>query len=244
MKPTYLCIGVQKGGTTSLINYLNIHPEIYMLFGELHFFDKNYNDGIENYEKNFKTSKKIIGEKTPIYCYDKKSIDRIYNHYPNIKLIIFLREPISRAYSQWNMYQTLIKNHPNTNKSFIDCINSDLQQNIDIQNESDILQRGYYYNQIKYILNIFPKKNLYIGISEEIKKNKNLEYNKIYKFLGASGGIQIKQNLDNHIGFYNSKIKIEDAQFLYKIYKPHIEKLYTLLGRRIESWDNYYSTIN
>ena len=30
MKPKYICIGVQKGGTCSLIKYLNLHPEIYM----------------------------------------------------------------------------------------------------------------------------------------------------------------------------------------------------------------------
>ena len=33
---------------------------------------------------------------------NKKYIDRIYKHYPNIKLIIILREPIQRAFSHWN----------------------------------------------------------------------------------------------------------------------------------------------
>lgn len=34
MKLDYLCIGVQKSGTNSLINYMNHHPEIYMADGE------------------------------------------------------------------------------------------------------------------------------------------------------------------------------------------------------------------
>ncbi len=39
VKPNFLCIGVQKSGTTSLINYLNQHPKIFIKDGELHFFD-------------------------------------------------------------------------------------------------------------------------------------------------------------------------------------------------------------
>ena len=110
MKPNYICIGVQKGGTSSLINYLNLHPEIYMERREKHFFDRKLSDGelsdkdIKKYEESFKTTKPIVGEKTPSYCYLRYAIDRIYNYDKNMKLIIILREPISRAFSEYNMY--------------------------------------------------------------------------------------------------------------------------------------------
>ena len=109
MKPNYLCIGVQKGGTSSLNSYMNYHPQIYMVRGERHFFDTKLSDGeltkkdIEIYENSFKTNKLIIGEKTPSYNYLRYAMDRIYNYDKNIKLIILLREPISRAFSQFNM---------------------------------------------------------------------------------------------------------------------------------------------
>ena len=109
MKPNFICIGAQKGGTTSLIKYLNYHPKIYMKQGECHFFDRSLSDGpltkqdIKKYENSFTTKKRIIGEKTPSYSYLKYAIDRIYNYDKNIKLIFLLREPISRAYSQYNM---------------------------------------------------------------------------------------------------------------------------------------------
>ena len=45
MKPNYICIGAQKGGTCSLIRYLNYHPKIYMKGGESHFFDRPLNNG-------------------------------------------------------------------------------------------------------------------------------------------------------------------------------------------------------
>ena len=108
MKPSYIIIGVQKSATTSAIVYLNQHPKIFCNWGELHFFDDNekYRNGIQWYEnklaENNKYNKKIIGVKTPFYIFSKKSIDRIYKHYPNIKLIIFLRDPVTRAFSQYN----------------------------------------------------------------------------------------------------------------------------------------------
>ena len=101
MKPNYICIGVQKGGTTSLINYLNIHPDIHMQSGEKHFFDRKLSEGkltkedIEKYEKQFKTNKLIVGEKTPSYCYLRYAIDRIYDYDKNIKLIILQFDTIS-----------------------------------------------------------------------------------------------------------------------------------------------------
>ena len=75
VKPTFLCIGVQKSGTTSLINYMNENPDIYMHDNEKHFFDKPNkinitSQDIEIYENSFITDKPIVGEKTPSYNYD------------------------------------------------------------------------------------------------------------------------------------------------------------------------------
>lgn len=55
MKPTFLIIGAQKGGTTPGIWYLSQHPDIYMHQGEAHFFDNddNYKKGVEWYEDEF-----------------------------------------------------------------------------------------------------------------------------------------------------------------------------------------------
>lgn len=242
-KPNFLCIGVQKGGTTSLIPYLNQHPDIYMHSNEIHFFDQKYDKGIKFYEKHFKTNKKIVGEKTPIYCYNKKCIDRIYKHYPNIKLIIILREPIQRAFSQWNMCQSRADSYPLKNKSFRKTIEDDLLQKNIQYSESDVLQRGFYDEQIKYILSKFDKKNLYIGIAEEIKKNKEIEYSKIYNFLGVNHIKKFNTNLDKHKRKYKIELNHDDKQFIYNIYKPHIENIYTIIGRKIDSWENFYSSL-
>jgi len=242
--PTFLCIGVQKGGTTSLINYMNQHPQIYMRSGESHFFDNLTlsEKSVIHYESTFSPgSKTIIGEKTPSYCYLQYAIDRIHKYNPNLKLIILLREPVSRTYSQYNM------NFPDKLDSFLSNILLDKNVNlheITLNNPHGYnIVRGFYDQQLDYILSKFPQENVYIGISEEIQKNKNKEYNKIFKFLGAESEIVVDETVDCHILKYKTPIKKEDARALYDIYKPHNERLYEKLGRRIEIWEDYYAKL-
>src|SRR5260221_12872719 len=56
MMPDFLIIGVQKGGTTSLFEYLKEHPQITMSTQkELRFFSKEYHKGLLYYRSNFPT---------------------------------------------------------------------------------------------------------------------------------------------------------------------------------------------
>ena len=236
MKPNYLLIGVQKAGTTSILNILNQHPNIYM-HDEIHYFDNKYEK--INYELQLKTKKKCIGEKTPSYCYLRFVIDRIKNDYPDIKLIIILREPIQRAFSQYNM-EINKKKRISSNKKFIDTI-KDIQyyKLKDIQqNGYWALQRGYYYEQISYIYSKFQKKNIYIGIFEDIFENPNIEFNKIFKFLNCkSFDISI---VKNHVGDYTIRLSKNEKKYLYDLYKTHNNKLYKLLDRKISKWEKFY----
>ena len=249
MKPNYICIGVQKGGTSSLKNYLNLHPEIYMA-REKHFFDRKLSDGelsdkdIKIYEKSFKTTKPIVGEKTPSYCYLRYAIDRIYDYDKNMKLIIILREPISRAFSEYNMllnFQKKTLNDKSEEEIFNEVIS---ERNIKLNklksNGDYIVIRGFYDEILEYILSKFSRDNLYIGISEEINKNKLKYYNEIYEFLGTTKLKKIDDTLNRHVRKYEKKIPKKLEKYLYNIYKPHNEKLYKILGRKIDSWENYY----
>lgn len=240
-KVTFICIGAQKSGTCSLINYLKQNPDIYISPKELHFFDNLSNNkltkiDINNYEKNFNTKKKIVGEKTPKYSLVRNAIDKIYEYNPNIKLIFLLREPISRAYSAFNM---LLERNGKTLKDIDD---NDILKHFEIEN--DDIRRGYYDEIIEYLYSKFDKKNIFIGISEKIKKNKFKFYNKIYKFLGARKLEKINLDCDTHIRKYKKPIHKILQKRLYKIYKPHNERLYKIIGKKIPIWEKYYRDNN
>jgi [heparan sulfate]-glucosamine 3-sulfotransferase 3 len=47
--PNAIIIGVKKAGTRALLEYLRLHPDVKAPGPEPHFFDKNYNKGLNWY---------------------------------------------------------------------------------------------------------------------------------------------------------------------------------------------------
>jgi hypothetical protein len=256
-KISYIIVGAQKAGTTSHIFHLNLNKDVYCYPNELHFFDNEDNFNINNecditkYENNFlNANKKIIGEKTPIYMVKKICIDRIYKYYPDIKIIIILREPISRAFSQFKMGY---RNKSVTN--FCDEIELNLLSHEKKDKDkafitsqcyhTTYLERGMYSEHIKNIYKYYKKENVYIGIAEEILNNPLEEYNKIYSFLGVDHIDKINF-ADNIHKDYNNNLEISNDYYfkLYDIYKKYNDELYELLGRKINLWENKYTEKN
>ena len=112
--PTFIIAGVQKAGTTALSAMLCSHPSIsFSKKKEVHFFDnlKRYNLGISEYLHNFHewdasrvdASLPIYGESTPYYLASRDACRRISETIPEVKLVVLLREPVSRAYSEYQM---------------------------------------------------------------------------------------------------------------------------------------------
>jgi|TARA_Y100000034_G_scaffold3080_1_gene3764 hypothetical protein len=251
-KPNFLIIGTQKSGTESHTTHLNQHSNVYMYEGECHFFDRgDYQPDYDEYHEFFKDVENeiAIGEKTPSYMYFRFAIDNIYEYNPNIKLIISLREPISRAYSQYcmdkkngvNVFNSGDIYFSDDEDSFLDSVRSTEHLKVkDIKSNGYWgLQRGFYIDQVEYILSKFDRKNVLILISEKVLKNPLREYNKVFNFLGVS-------SLDNKIfNFYDGinkteyskKIKKEDYSYLYEIYKSYNDRLYDFLECRIEEWE-------
>jgi hypothetical protein len=236
----FICIGVQKGGTCSLHNYLNQHKDIKMYPREIHYFDNRNKMDKNTYLKKFNFKYKIVGEKSPSYITDISHLKKIYDFNPNIKIIILFRDPISRFFSHINHS---IDNKKYENISFDDIFKNETS-NIDTKKKTSSIKRGYYDIQLENVYKIFPKKNIYIGISEEIKNNKQIEYNKILNFLGVESiKLKLDDNLDKNVRAYNFNIKIEDEKKLFKIYNPHIENLYKLLGKKIDIWEEKYKLL-
>jgi len=250
MGPDYIVIGVQKGGTTSLIHHFNQHPDNFTCPTELHFFDEhaNYEKGIASYEENFSSEKnvgglipKVRGEKTPAYSYLPYAIDRIYEHYPGVKLILLFREPISRAYSQHNMfhYETAAYN-------FLPMCEADKFVDPEKikrgQGSRYYLYRSSYIRQIEYILRKFPRTQLHVAISEEVLANPLAEYNKMFSFIGlrelAADEFCFKKDVFK--GEYKSRMREKDFQYLRTFFKPLNERLYKFLGRRVDAWEKKY----
>lgn len=191
--PHFLIVGAQKAGTMAAVKNLNKHSSICVL-SEIHFFDLGWNNSTPQIYRNLlkKTAceagsnKIIIGEKTPEYIYVDECAIRIKEVCPKTKFIFFIRDPIKRAYSGWNM------NHSKGRESepFDACVETNMLNVNEYRSygtaEFQYVQRGFYLDQIERFLKIFPdKNNLLIVVAEHIRKEPEIHYRKIFDFLGV-----------------------------------------------------------
>ena len=116
--PSFIIIGAQKSGTTSLFEMIMQHPLAAKgIRRESHFFDWNWPNNLIkvsdqlNYYRKFYPSKLlhdnpslISGESTPSYMlHHQHTISRIKSVCPWALLFVILRDPVERAYSQYQM---------------------------------------------------------------------------------------------------------------------------------------------
>jgi hypothetical protein len=113
MDPSFLIVGAQRCGTTSMYKMLTRHPAVLpaVLHKGVHYFDTGYDHGISWYRGHFplrRTARRVervtgvlpvTGESSPYYMFHPLAAQRISAAYPDIKLIVLLRDPVERAYS-------------------------------------------------------------------------------------------------------------------------------------------------
>lgn len=236
----FIIAGTMKGGTTAAITNFSKHPDISMVKDEIHYFDKKeiYQKGLKWYKSHFDYSKKMIGDKAPDVMYQTSCLELLQIVNPFIKIILFLRNPIDRAYSHWKMTCDLFKNTSSFEDSVEDEINNRWNENrtYDVAFWYHYIQRGLYYQQITEILKYFPKNNIHILITENVKKNMDKEYQSVFKFL------DIPIHHDVFIEEFTSKSKdiIDKKSDVYiklkKIYDPDIKLLEKFMGRKTGWW--------
>ena len=114
MIPSFLITGGQRCGTTSLYRALAQHPAVLkaVLHKGVHYFDISYDRGMGWYKGHFplqRSAEKIRArhgvpaqtfESSPYYMYHPQAAARIAADLPGAKLIVLVRDPVERAYSQ------------------------------------------------------------------------------------------------------------------------------------------------
>lgn len=209
-------VGAQKAGTSSLHSYLSMHPSICIgQTKELHFFNReiNYSKGLAYYRALFPmvTSARYALDATPAYMHNINSANRIYAFNPESKIIILLREPISRAFSAYNMYQQLRGNLgylqelttylDEESKSFFlpfaeGRIAPDIRYFLDREKailegraegeEPALLRRGVYAPQVGRFISLFGRNNVMVIFSDELKGRTDHTVNSVLEFLGLA----------------------------------------------------------
>lgn len=257
--PSFMIIGVQKAGTSSLYYYLSQHPQLLVpKTKELHFFDTQDDTPTKEYHKLFPKSygiNKLSFEATPRYIYYPGTAKKIYDYNPNMKFIVMLRNPVDRAYSAWNMYREMAKDQVQLKKfldreklnkhdaiyshlykytfpTFEEWVKKELSHNFSKKTlEPSIVKRGFYKEQIETYFKFFPKKSFLFLDFDEFKEHTVTKINDVTAFLNISKFKKVNIDLKpKNKRIYLKEIKNETYKKLLLHYQEKNKGLDNLTG--------------
>jgi len=199
--PNFLIVGAAKSGTSSLHNYLNQHPEVFMpsynkegmKVKEPRFLIKDLvqhrlHNGVwswEEYKSLFNDVKGeiSIGEATVLYLYYyKHAIDNIKKYLgENVKIIIMLRNPTDRAYSAFQHVSRGF-NEQNSFEEALEIEKGRMDKESSLTPMVMYKEMGLYHDMVRAYKENF--KNVHIIFYEDFRDDTEGEIKKIFKFLG------------------------------------------------------------
>lgn len=247
--PSVLILGAQKGGTTSLFNYLVQHPDVHPPFGkELHYFDFHYELGTRWYRGRFPYTHRLANgsitlEASPYYLIHPLVPERAAKLLPAVKLVALLRNPIDRALSH---YQHEVRAGRET-LSFAEAIDREAER---LAGEEDRLQsepgyysynhhrytytrRGLYLEQLRRWVQHFPRSQLLIIQSERLFSDPVATTARVHQFLGLR-----PQPLERYEPFlqgsYDRHMPPQLRRRLAAYFEPYNRELFRWLGEEFD----------
>ena len=252
--PDFIIIGSMKCGTTSLYYDICEHPcASPAAYDEIGFFDSNFHLGLNWYRSMFPTKRRIedirrkegvaiTGEDTPFYFWNPVAAKRIQKLLPNIKLITILRNPIDRAYSEYQdlvssesnspSFETFIENEINTRRKDSSLIT---EENFEIFNQKNsYLLKGIYVDQLKIWAGLFPKEQIFTLSTENLNSEPITTLESVFQYLNLPD-YKIK-NIQRQKQKKYVPMNSQTRKILIEFFKPHNERLFKFIGKKFD-WD-------
>ena len=171
-RPNFLHIGPSKAGSTWIFKILSWHPEIYAYPGKnLGFFSTRFENGIDWYLEQFQPEPqhRAVGEVSHSYLVSAAAPARIHDALPDVKLIVCLREPVERTFSD-----------------YLDGIkNGKVEGTLDeaLERRPSLLNKSCYGAQIARYLQFFDRDQMHIASFDELKSSPETFAAKLFEFL-------------------------------------------------------------
>jgi hypothetical protein len=250
--PSYLIIGAQRAGTTSLHRYLVQHPGVRTMLRTkgVHFFDTAYGRGMAWYASRFPTRlyaryvarrhgvELITGEASPYYLFHPHVPARVAEHLPAVKLIALLRDPVQRAYSHYQHevargFETLpfeeaVEAEPARLAGELERMAADPLYNSFEHQHHSYLARGRYHEQLARWLARFPREQLLVVSSERFFAEPERTFRRVLDFLGLPPFTPAA--FERHNAYDYREMGAEVRARLVDHYREPNRRLYETLG--------------
>ena len=287
MLPHFIIAGASRSGTTILFSHLGEHPDTCVAkVKEVRFFDKdeNYLKGQEYYESFFEQTTLVAGEASPPYFYTGITFDgksryhfdpdddaptRIRKMLPDVKIIMTLRNPVTRLYSQ---YLLNLRKGREENIGVREAVERELSGKRRPEDSGLCwLYKNRYGLHLEKWFTLFPRENILVLNFDIWKKNLVEALNRIAAFLGVKADVPFAdlrqhrnvqkaprnlwvnrmKNLYFPSGILGrlvdkvnlrpevTKISENDFHFLLSVLENEMNRLENLLGWDVAIWRDY-----
>ncbi|CAL1273751.1 unnamed protein product [Larinioides sclopetarius] len=195
--PQALIIGVKKCGTRALLEFLRLHPDIRATGPETHFFDRFYDRGLEWYRQQMPQSleSQITMEKTPSYFITREVPHRLYRMSPTVKLIVVVRDPVTRAISDYTQTASKRSNGPSFDQMTFRNSTSGL-----VDTSWSAIRIGVYSRFLEWWTRHFQMEQIHFVSGENLIRDPAGEMARVQDFLGLKRVIT-----DKHFYFNETK---------------------------------------
>lgn len=214
--PNFFIVGAIRAATKSLYNYLGAHPSVYMCpIKEPSFFSDNGIDRIGDKEKYLKlfdgvTDETAIGEATPHYLPDPTTPKRIHDIIPNARIIMMLRDPVERLFSDWFMRVNVWSDENHPLREVLAKAKAEAKGGI----VRGYVRRGFYTEQVQGYLDRFGPTQVRIMIFEELIRDPKPMTEETLRFLGVTlDGLQVK----NYRAYNQSNRSLAKSNFASRL---------------------------
>lgn len=195
--PDLLIVGTQRGGTSSLYRYLGRHPSVEpSIRKEVDFFSVRFGEGVNWYRAHFpmRFPSRFTFEATPDYLLHPLAAERAHRVVPEAKVIVMLRDPVQRAYSQYQ-HNRRLGNEPLT---FAEALAAEPERTAG-EIEKLIADPGYpgvnlrrfgyvarstYHDQVRRWLDAYGPDRMMVIKSEDFFADPGAVYEGVLEFVG------------------------------------------------------------
>jgi hypothetical protein len=181
-----MLVGTTKGGTSTLYQWLRQHPDIALSRRkELHFWcrcpdpELRAASTLDEYLAHFQTAAPIVGEASPCYLYYADVASRLRTEFPDLRILVSLRDPVERFWSHYLMNEI----YRPTGAAPEEIVERNVREGT-TNALDDLLGMGYYAQQLEHFQSAFGRSRIHVTFLEQIAAAPDATLSGILSFLG------------------------------------------------------------
>jgi hypothetical protein len=247
LDPSFMIIGGQRCGTTTLFKALAAHPKVLrpLVDKGTDYYSLHYGRGRSWYRSRMPLARRPASgheafEACTYYMFHPFAVERIAKHSPQLKLVVLLRDPVVRAYSAYKHeyargfeterdFRRALQLEDARLEGELDRMAADVGYESIPHRHHAYRHRGQYAEQLARVFEHFPRGQVHVMESEVFFADPSAEYRRLIDFLGLDRWQP--SSFAAHNARPGAPMPADAREFLTEHYRTWDDALADLLGR-------------